>query len=110
MEVGGGAGDSEDETEASEPPQNGALSFFDTAKDDSVGLTFIDDGPLIDDGPVPGESDSDDDDDRSRTSRGRRRKARGKKNHRRIVISMTSCKYDVVAHAARGLGWRCSVD
>ena len=92
--------------EAPQPASAGGVSFFDLAKGDDTQLTFIDDPPL--DEPVAGESD--DDDDASRSSRGRKLRRRGKKNHRRIVISMVSCKYDVVAQAARGLGWRCSVD
>ena len=84
-------------------------SFFDLSNSDATELLFTD---VVDDGPVPGESDDDDDYSSAATDYGsrRRRGKRGKKNHRRIVVSLVSCKYDVVAQAARGLGWRCSVD
>ena len=99
----GGPSDGE-EVEEAKP----SSSFFSAGEAEATNLLFTD---VLDDGPVPGESDDDDDSVATDNwSRLRRRSKRGKKNHRRIVISLVSCKYDVVAQAARGLGWRCSVD
>ena len=82
----------------------------------------IDDSPLVlppsvdpdDDGPepviderVPGESDDEVDDPRARRRRRAKRRAR---NHRRIIINMLACKYEVVAQAARSFGWRRASD
>jgi hypothetical protein len=100
------AGSGSDEDELQQVSKNGGVSFFDTAQAADTQLTFMDAGPVEE--QLAGESDDDDDAYSSAARRGRRR--RGKKNHRRIVVSMVSCKYDVVAQAARGLGWRCTVD
>ena len=82
----------------------------------------IDDSPLVlppsvdpvDDGPEPviderepGESDDEVDDPRARRRRRAKRRAR---NHRRIIINMLACKYEVVAQAARSFGWRRASD
>lgn len=88
-----------DEEEATLGP-----SFFESAANDTS-LTFFDNAVYEE--PVPGESD--DDDTSSFLSSKKWRRAR-RKNHRRVVVSMVSCKYDVVAQAARGLGWRCTLD
>ena len=61
---------------------------------------------------LPGESDDEDGDGfRGRFGSTRRhRSKKSRKNHRRIVIQMMSCKYEVVAQAARGMGWRRASD
>ena len=60
---------------------------------------------------LPGESDDDDEGFRGRFGSARRRRSKSrKKNHRRIVISMLSSKYEVVAQAARAMGWKRAVD
>ena len=102
--------DSGEENEAapSSAPSTGP-SFFESASGNDTSLTFYDDGPV--DERVPGESDDDDDDSSTSHSRhGKKWRRAKKKNHRRVVVSVVSCKYDVVAQAARGLGWRCTVD
>ena len=99
-----GGSDGEDE-EVEAPSSSSAGNFFDT-NIDATDLLFTD--TLLDE-PVPGESD-DDDDGSSLDFAARRRRRRGKKNPRRVVVSLVSCKYDVVAQAARALGWRCTID
>ena len=97
-----GGSDDDDEKEA--PASSAGGNFFET-NIDATDLCFTDLGLL--DEEVPGESD--DDNDGSSLDIRRRRKNK-KKNPRRIVVSLVSCKYDVVAQAARALGWRCTID
>ena len=61
---------------------------------------------------LPGESDDEDGDGfRGRFGSARRRRSKkSRKNHRRVVIQMLSSKYEVVAQAARGMGWRRATD
>ena len=113
-----GESDDEELPPAAGPSAPGP-SFLD-ATDTTV--IRIDDSPLVlppsvdpdDDGPepviderVPGESDDEVDDPRARRRRRAKRRAR---NHRRIIINMLACKYEVVAQAARSFGWRRASD
>ena len=99
--------DDDDVGDIAIPAGPSTSKFFETVQDDFTELTFTDFSHL--DEPVPGESD-DDDDTRSIAARRLKGRRQRKKNHRRIVVSLCSCKYDVVAQAARGLGWRCTID
>ena len=105
--------DGEEEGQAAgSKPEKATSSFFaDLSNAESVALTFTD--VSTDEGHGEEGHSSDDDEYSSAATEFSRRKGRGrgrKKNHRRIVISLNSCKYDVVAQAARGLGWRCSTE
>ena len=100
--------DGEEEAPAEAKPKTSFLSVGDA---ESVQLVFTQ--ADADEGHGEEGHSSDDDYSSAATEYSRRggRRGRGrKKNHRRIVISLVSCKYDVVAQAARGLGWRCTVD
>ena len=89
------------------PTPSTGPSFFESAGTETS-LTFYDGGALHE--QVLGESDDDDAMSTSTLSRGKKVRRTRKKNHRRVVVSVVSCKYDVVAQAARGLGWRCTTD
>jgi len=89
------------------PTPSTGPSFFESAGTETS-LTFYEDGALHE--QVPGESDDDDALSTSTLRHGKKVRRTRKKNHRRVVVSVVSCKYDVVAQAARGLGWRCTTD
>ena len=89
------------------PTPSTGPSFFESAGTETS-LTFYEDGALHE--QVPGESDDEDALSTSTLRHGKKVRRTRKKNHRRVVVSVVSCKYDVVAQAARGLGWRCTTD
>ena len=100
---------SDDDDDPEDKPAPATSNFLSSAHEDATGLIFTDFSAL--DEPVPGESDDDDDAlSWAGSAARRRRRGRSKRNHRRIVVSLVNCKYDVVAQAARALGWRCTAE
>ena len=86
--------------------ESAAGSFFSSALETSTQLQFTEVVRSdLDEERLPGEGDSDDE-SRARYLQRKLKKVRQRKNHRRIVIQMAASKYDVIADAARDLGYR----
>ncbi len=100
---------SDEEDKPAPSAAEGAPSFFDSNAN-ATELKFTEEAPHAEDERVPGESDSDGESVAEEWRRKQKRRVRRKKDHRRIVISMLSSKYEIIAQAARGLGWRCATD